>query len=157
MQTLEPILAEIQLFRGMKPEHIALIAGCASNARFEPGAFLFRTGTPADSFWVIRQGQVALEIHAPARGALTVQTLAEGDVAGWSWVLPPYQRRFDARAVVATRALRMDGTCLRNKFSSDPELGYQLMSRFAQIITKRVDAMALQLLDVYGGRGAGAL
>lgn len=152
IQTLEPILAEIPLFRGMEQEYVALLAGCAANVRLEPGQFLFRIGDDADGFWLVRQGQVSVEIHAPGRGALTIHTARDGDVIGWSWLVPPYQRHFDARAIVATRALRMDAKCLRDKFESDPRLGYELMSRFGRVVTQRLDSMALQLLDVYGHR-----
>lgn len=150
MQTLEPILAQIPLFQGMRPEHLKLIAGCASNARFDAGQFVGRQGEPADKFWIVRQGRVALEIHAPGRGALTIMTVAENEVLGWSWLLPPHQWHFDAYALTATRAIALDGKCLRGKFASDHELGYELMSRFSQLIVQRLEATNLQLLDLYG-------
>jgi len=150
MQTLEPIVAELPLFKGMDPGHIQLISGCAANARYEAGEFIGRAGQPADKFWVVRQGRVALEIHAAGRGSLLVQTIGENDAVGWSWLVPPYQLRFDIQAVTATRALAFDAKCLRSKLASDPGLGYELMQRFSQVILRRLDAMSLQLLDLYG-------
>jgi CRP/FNR family cyclic AMP-dependent transcriptional regulator len=152
MQTLEPIVANLPLFAGMKEEHLVLIAGCATNVRFESGEFVGRLGEPADRFWVIREGRVALQIHSPERGALTVQTVSENDVLGWSWLVPPHQWHFDAQAMTPTRALVFDGRCLRGKFEHDYELGFQLMMRFAQVIVERLEATSLQLLDVYGDR-----
>ena len=150
METLEPIVSGLPFFKGMKPEHIQIITGCAANARFEAGEFLGRSGGPADRFWLIRQGRVALEIHAPGRGQLTVQTLGDDEVVGWSWLVPPYQLRFDVHAVTSTRVLMFDGKCLRGKFASDPELGFELLQRFSQVILRRLDAMSIQLLDLYG-------
>ena len=89
-------------------------------------------------------------IHAPGRGPLTVQTIGDDDVVGWSWLIPPYQLRFDVHAVTSTRVLVIDGKCLRGKFAKDPELGYQLMQRFSQVILRRLGAMSIQLLDLYG-------
>ena len=43
-----------------------------------------------------------------------------------------------------------DGLCLRGKFANDPELGYELMQRFSQVILRRLEAMSIQLLDLYG-------
>jgi CRP-like cAMP-binding protein len=148
--TLEPIIAELPLFQGMKPGHIQLITGCAANVRFEAGEYVGREGEPANRFWAIRQGRVALEIHAPGRGAVTIQTIGEGDVAGWSWLVPPHQLHFDARALTLTRAVELDARCLRGKFSRDPELGYELLRRFSQVIAQRLEAMSLQILDIYG-------
>ena len=150
METLEPIVSELPLFKGLKPEHIQIITGCAANARFEAGEFLGRSGGPADHFWLIRQGRVALEIHAPGRGPLTVQTLGDDEVVGWSWLVPPYQLHFDIHAVTSTRVLAFDGTCLRGRFASDPEFGFELMKRFSLVILRRLDAMSIQLLDLYG-------
>jgi len=154
VQTLEPIVAELPLFKGLKPEHIKLISGCASNARYDAGTFVGREGHPADKFWVLREGRMALQIHAPGRGPLTILTLGENDAVGWSWLVPPYQLRFDIHVVQTTRALVFDGKCLRGKFANDPELGYEMMQRFSSMILRRLDAMSLQLLDLYGDHHA---
>ena len=154
MQTLEPIVAELPLFKGLKPEHIKLISGCASNARYDAGTFVGREGHPADKFWVLREGRMALQIHAPGRGPLTILTLGENDAVGWSWLVPPYQLRFDIHVVQTTRALVFDGKCLRGTFANDPELGYEMMQRFSSMILRRLDAMSLQLLDLYGDHHA---
>ncbi len=78
------------------------------------------------------------------------QTVAEGDVLGWSWLFPPYRWVFDAQALELTRALVFDGTCLRGKCEDDHNLGYELMKRFAHVVVQRLQATRLQLLDVYG-------
>lgn len=150
MQTLEPVIAGLSLFAGMKPEHVALIAGCATNVRFEAGQFPGRAGDPADCFWIVRQGRMALEIHAPDRGAITVATMDDGDVVGFSWLVPPYHLRFDVHTLTATRALLIDGRCLRGKMAQDPALAADLLSRFSTLMAQRLEALSLQLMDVYG-------
>ncbi len=150
MHSLEPILTEAPFFQGMTHEHLALLSGCASNVRYEPDEFPGRAGDPADHFWVIRKGCMALEIHAPGRGTISVGTMGEGDVAGFSWLLPPYQLRFDIHVLAATRAIVFDGRCLRGKCATDPAFGYELLGRFARLMAQRMEAMSLQLLDVYG-------
>lgn len=150
MTNLEPLLAEHPFFAGLAPEHIRLIAGCASNVRFDAGEHICREGTKADRFYLVRFGRVALETFAPGRGNLTIQTLGEGEVLGWAWLFPPYHWHYDARALDLTRALAFDGACLRGKCDEDPRLGYDLMKRFAQVIVERLRSTRLQLLDVYG-------
>jgi len=149
-QTLEPLLRDHAFFAGLEPGYLALIVGCAANEVYPADAFLFREGEPAQTFYLIREGKVALEVAAPGRGALVVQTLGEGDVVGFSWLIAPHRWEFDGRAVEPVRALRMDGTCLRAKFDDDPRLGYELMRRFAGLTVNRLQATRLQLLDVYG-------
>ncbi len=150
METLEPILAEHPFLKGLAPSHLKLLVGCAENVRFDAGMFVFREGTEADRFFIIRHGSVALEMYSPERGAVPIQTVGEGEVIGWSWLVPPYHWHYDARATELTRAIALDGVCLRQKCEEDHELGYELLKRFAHIMEKRLEATRLQLLDVYG-------
>ena len=48
------------------------------NVVFRDGSFLFREGDPAETFYLIREGTIALEIAAPGRGSVTVQTVGRG-------------------------------------------------------------------------------
>lgn len=150
METLEPILSEHPFFHGLDERYLKLVVGCASNVRFEAGQFIFHEGEQANHFYLIRHGIVALEVFAPNRGSLTIQTLDDGEILGWSWLIPPYQWRFDARAVETTRAIALDGKCLREKCEEDHDLGYELLKRFASILGQRLEATRIQLLDIYG-------
>jgi CRP-like cAMP-binding protein len=155
METIDAILTEVPLFSGLAADELALLAGCAKNVRFTEGEVLFREGDQADTFYVIRHGSVALEIFVPGRGPVTIETLEPGEVVGYEWVFPPYRRHFDARALSLVRATVFDATCLRGKCEEDPALGYNLMSRFAQVLIERLQWTRLRLLDVYGlARGA---
>lgn len=150
VETLEAVIAEHPFLKGIEPQYIKLIAGCASNVRFDAGQFLFHEGEEANEFYMIRRGKVALEISAIPRAVITVQTIGEGDILGWSWLIPPYRWRFDARALEVTRAVALDGKCLRTKSEEDHDLGYELLKRFSNVITQRLEATRLQLLDVCG-------
>jgi CRP/FNR family transcriptional regulator, cyclic AMP receptor protein len=150
VETIEEILHDVPLFAGMAEEELNLIAGCGANVHFDSGELLFRLGDPADTFFVLRGGAVALELFVPARGPLTIETIEAGDVVGWSWLFAPYRWHFDARAVSSVRATAFDGVCLRGKCDADPKLGYDLMSRFAQVMIERLQSTRLRLLDIYG-------
>lgn len=149
METLEAILAKHPFFDRLEQRHLDLLVGCASNVRVDAGQFILREGEEANHFYLIRHGKVALEIFAGHRGPITVETLEDGDIVGWSWLFPPYRWRFDARAVEITRAIVLDGKCLRTKSEQDHDLGYELLKRFARIVEERLQATRLQLLDVY--------
>ena len=150
MSTLEDILAEHPLFSGLDPRYIQLAAACASDVHYNEGDVLFRQGDEANNFYLIREGKIALQIHAPGRGSLTIQTVGEGEVLGWSWLIPPYHWRFDARAMKPTLAIVLDGKCLRAKCKEDYKLGYEVMFRIATILAHSLDATRLRLLDLYG-------
>lgn len=149
MQTLEPLLRQHPFLQGMRDEHIGLMAGCARNVRFEPGEFLLREGHEACQWYLIRSGQVTLETHLRGQDSAQVGTLGENDVLGWSWIVAPYLWHFDARAVTTTRAVALDGECLRQKCEEDHELGYELMKRFLHVVQQRLVWARMQLVDMY--------
>lgn len=149
---LEATLAAHPFFAGLDAPDIALVAGCAENAKFEKDEMLFRAGEPANHFFVIRKGRVTLELTPPGGELVVFGTSGEGDVMGWSWLIPPFRWQFDCRALELTRALRFDGACLRRKCDADPRLGYDLMKRFTAVLIQRFLDTQFQLLDVYGKR-----
>ena len=155
--TLEPLLRDHPFLKDLEGEYLALLAGCAMNVRFTAGSFLFREGDPADRCFLIREGKMALEIAAPGRGAIIVQTLAAGDVAGFSWLLEPHQWQFDGRVIEPVHAIALDGSCLRRKCADDPRLGFELTQLFARLAIRRLQATRLRLLDVYGNAHASAV
>jgi CRP-like cAMP-binding protein len=151
MQTIPQYLPEHPFFRGLDEAALEVVSGCATNAHFRPGDYLFREGQPADAFYVVRRGRVSLEIRTPT-DAVVLDTADGGDVVGWSWLIPPYRWTFDARAVEETSTVSFDGQCLRDKCRQDPALGYALLERVVQVMSARIQSARVRLLDLYGTR-----
>jgi CRP/FNR family cyclic AMP-dependent transcriptional regulator len=152
METLERIIAEHPFFEGLDDSFMKLVVGCASNVRFKSNTYIFKEGDEANTFYLLREGKVALEIFAPQHQPIIVETLEAGEILGWSWLLPPYLWKFHAHAMADTRAIAIDGKCLRNKCEENHDLGYEVLKRFSQIIELRLEAAILQLIDVYAVR-----
>lgn len=149
MKTLEPLLAKHPFLEGLAPHYLELLTGCASNLRFKTGDILFHEGEEADRFFIIREGIIRLEVFAPGRGAIPIETVDAGDIVGWSWLFPPYRWHFTARVVAPLRVIALDGECLRGKCDQDHTLGYEFLKRFSRIMLDRLQATRLQLLDLY--------
>jgi signal-transduction protein with cAMP-binding, CBS, and nucleotidyltransferase domain len=147
MKTIDAVLRDVPLFSGLPAGTLELIGGCAWNETFDQDDLLFRQGSPAETFYVVRRGSVALETFVPERGPATIETVEAGEVLGWSWLFPPYRAHFDARALTGVGVTAFDGRCLCDL---DHSLGYELMSRFAQVLIERLVWTRLRLLDVYG-------
>lgn len=153
MRGIDQLLREHPFFVGLDDAALTLLADCAANRHMRVGEYLYREGDPAETFFVIRHGRVALEAPTPTAGPLVVETLDDGEVLGWSWLVPPHRWQWDARAVTSTSVVVFDGTCLRGKCDEDPKLGYALLQRVAQVMLARLQATRVRLLDLYGGPG----
>ncbi len=149
MYGLEKPIKEHRFFADLEPSYCEMIAGCGKNVRFDAGQYLFHEGGSADQFFLIRHGRVAFEVTVPGRGAMRFLTIDPGEIAGISWLVPPYRWNYDAKALELTRAIALDAKCLRGKCEEDHHLGYELMKRFVPELVRRLHTTRLQMLDVY--------
>ena len=147
---LDALIREHPFFAGLDAPALEFIAGCAANERFNEGEFVVREGQPADKFYIIRHGAVALEVKAPGRDPIAFQSLEEGNVIGCSSIVPPFRWTADARAVRLTRLVSFDAVCFRTKMDSEPALGNVMYSRFLRVMAQRLEAARMQLIDFYG-------
>ncbi|MEJ0097206.1 MAG: cyclic nucleotide-binding domain-containing protein [Bauldia sp.] len=150
IEGMDRIVREHRFFADLDDATLELIAGCARNVVFKAGEYLFHTGDPADEFYLVRHGRVALDVVAPGRSAVTFQTVGPDELVGVSWLLPPYRWMHDARAVDLVRAIGIDARCLRDKCDADHDVGYEMMLRFVPLLVSRLQATRMQLLDIYG-------
>ncbi|WP_417680376.1 cyclic nucleotide-binding domain-containing protein [Roseibium sp.] len=148
----EEILAQHPVFKDCGQDTVDLLSGCARNEHFRAGETIFSEGDDAEKVFLLREGDVAIEISAPQHEPLIVETLHAGDVLGWSWLMPPFKHMSDARALNSVRAVSLDANCLRTKCGQNPELGYQMYQHFVPHLAARFRALRMQLLDVYGTR-----
>jgi CRP-like cAMP-binding protein len=150
MKTIADLIAEESFFQGLDQSSLDFVAGCGRNVHFASGDRILTEGDPANTFYVLRGGRVALSFFVPERGSVVVDTLGGGDVLGWSWLFEPHRWQFDAEAEEDVSAVAFDGACLRTKCESDPRLGYVLAQRFARVMLERLQSVRMRMLDVYG-------
>ena len=149
-ESARSLLTEHAFLAGFPPEAIALLAEQAEPVTFRPGVLLFREGSPADVTYFITKGCVAIEVHAPTRGPIVIETLRAGQVVGLSWAAPPFRYQFDARAVDEVEVVSINTATLRVSLAENPVLGFLLLDRLAAVILERLQATRIRLLDIYG-------
>jgi len=131
-----------------QPQHIEKLSSMATRVRFEQDQVIFREGDECGEFYLIMNGLVALEIAAPDH-VLRVQTLSAGDELGWSAILMGRRKHFQARALERSEALAFDGGELLIACKQDAAFGYVLMHRLLGVVSERLQATRLQVLDMY--------
>jgi CRP/FNR family cyclic AMP-dependent transcriptional regulator len=142
------LLAEVAshpFLRELSSDHLGKLANNAMKVRFQAGETIFREGDPANRFYLLKDGKVALESSSET-GCTLIQKIGAGDVLGWSWLFPPYYWHFDARALEATEAIFFYGTRLRELCEEDHDFGYELMLRTSDILIQRLTAARKQLV-----------
>ena len=154
VEGLDAVLREHPFFTEFDQRYRALVAGCAANLVVPANAYVYREGEPANHFYLIRTGRVAIEVFVPGKAPIIVETLSgrrpDGLVVAGAAV--PLQLRRQGN-VELTRLISLDAACLRGKMEEDPVLGYELYKRFSPVIAARVAAARRQMIDMYGHPG----
>ncbi len=148
-KNIKDLLQELEFFDGISEEKLEFLAGCGQNMHFSPNQYMGRENEIIQHLYVIKKGQVALEINHPIKGAMMMSTLGEGEIVGFNWIIPPYKYRANAKAMVETSVVALDAACVRRKCEEDHHLGYLLMKRSAAVANARLVETRMQMLDVY--------
>ena len=147
-ETLVAVLQKHPFVGEFQPQHIEKLSAFAKEVQFERDNVIFHEGDECHDFYLIVQGRVALEIEAPGH-TFRVQTLHEGDELGWSAILMGRGKHFQARALQPVKALGFDGVALLDACRADPAFGFALMYRMLGVVSERLQATRLQVLDMY--------
>ncbi|MFD0899156.1 cyclic nucleotide-binding domain-containing protein [Actinomadura sediminis] len=133
-------LAHEPFLSGMRTADLGRLASAARFTSVPAGRRLFEEGTPAERFWLLREGTVAVDLDMPGGGRVVIETLGPGSVVGWSWLFRPHRWRFGGVAATLVRAIEVDGRLLRTLCAVDPSLGYELTRRFGELVVERLEA-----------------
>ncbi len=144
---------------GLSPEAISRLAAIATLRDVDAGVELTREGQITEDLSIVLTGRVALRTLVPERGMVTILTVEQGDVVGWSAIVPPHRATSTSIAIEPVRVLVLPGDGLRSLLRSDHALAASVYPRVLQTVARRLSATRLQLLDLFAreawGRGEG--
>jgi CRP-like cAMP-binding protein len=147
-ETLLAVLRQHPFVEEFQAAHLEKLTSLAKEVEFARDHLIFHEGDDCHDFYLIVAGRVALEIEAPGH-TVRVQTLSAGDELGWSAILMGRGKHFQARALERVKALAFDGPQLLAACRDDKSFGYALMYRMLGVVSERLQATRLQLLDMY--------
>ncbi len=136
--------------QGLYPGHLDQIAAITTSTNWDAGTTVFREGDQDSFLYVVEEGRVAIEIAVPGRGRVVILTVGPGEVFGWSSIFADRHKTAAARTIEPAKALAIDAGRLRELCDAEPQLGYLLTRRILEVVSERLKATRLQLLDIYG-------
>lgn len=150
---IKQLLADRGVFAGLDQGHLDILAGHATERKLSAGDVLARQGEEARAFYLVLEGALVIEVPAITGPRLEITRLSAGEVFGWSWLIPPYNWHFHARAAGATRVIEFDGKALLDRCEADPAFGYPLLKRFSELMARRLDAAQRKMMDQWSPPG----
>lgn len=145
----DDVRASSSLLSALSNSQLEFLESISQEASFKTGDVLFEEESVANTFYVIVEGKVGLEISSPDKQPIVIQTLGNGDLVGVSWLLPPHRWNWRARAVADTTAIAFDAAALRAQVELDHELARRVLGVVAEEAISRLHSTRIQLLDLY--------
>lgn len=150
--SLEPAVALLQrvdLFAGLDPVRLEVVAFTCERREYAPGDTLFDVGEVADCAWLILEGEAAMLAEGEG-GAPRALRLDTGDLIGETALFNPERRRTRVRAVTRLLTLRIGRDMFQRLLGEFPEMAGAVATRLAN----RLDDVGadLRVLQMQFGR-----
>ncbi|MFI5459002.1 MAG: cyclic nucleotide-binding domain-containing protein [Isosphaerales bacterium] len=142
-------LMDLAFLQGLDAGQLERIAQIATPVQWDAGATVFREGDRNSLLYVVEAGRIAIEIGVPGRGRISILTVGPGEVFGWSSVFHTRPKTASARTIEPVKAFALDAVRLRELCDADSRLGYLLTRRILEVVSERLKATRMQLLDIY--------
>ncbi len=147
---MQPPLFNLAFTRGLDSAQQERLAEIATPVSWPAGTTIFREGERGSVLYVVEEGCVAIEIAVPGRGRVNILTVGPGEVFGWSSLFYQRPKTASARTIQPTTAFALDAARLREFCDADSRMGYILTQRILAVVSERLKATRMQLLDIYG-------
>ena len=152
-QSIAEYLTAHEFFSEFSDDLLEFLCDCSSSYEIKKGQLLFRQGEDADKFYVVRSGLISLQMPAILGPTLEIQTVDEDQVLGWSWLISPYKWNFQTKAEEDSELLQFDGVAILARCEQEPKFGYELLKKFAGLMSVRLNAARQKMMDEWNPVG----
>jgi CRP/FNR family transcriptional regulator, cyclic AMP receptor protein len=152
-QSIDTYLTSHEFFTGFNEVDLKFLCDCSSLEQIEQGQMLFRQGEQADKFYVVRTGRISIQMPAIMGPNIEMQSLGSDQILGWSWLISPFKWSFQALAEETSELIRFDGTAILARCEQNPKFGYEMLKKFAGLMSIRLDAARRKMMDEWNPAG----
>jgi CRP-like cAMP-binding protein len=131
-------LANIELFSGLKPQAIELLAKVATEESHAVGTKIFQHGDAGDKLYLILEGKVRISRDMAGMGEEALAILGPGQVFGEMALLDESPRSADARVHEACRLLAISKDGFDDLLFLHKDLAYEVLWGVIRLLVARL-------------------
>ena len=131
-------LKRVELFSGLKPQAIDLIAQVASEETYPAGTKIFEHGDAGDKLYLILEGKVRISREVPGMGEEALAVLGPGKVFGEMALLDESPRSADARVHERCRVLSIPKDGFDDLLFLHKDLAYEVLWSIVAMLVGRL-------------------
>lgn len=148
------IIRDSPFFYGLNENQIAYIARVSQEIGVESGHKFFCEGEKLDTFYLLKEGSVEITIGVPDRNVkhtfidqitrnmvmdeIAVSKVGEGEILGWSAIIPPHESTANAIALTPCRLIAVKYSELSPILDEDCKFAYLMVIKAAQTVRSRL-------------------
>jgi len=134
------LLKTVPVFRDLNIEELQFIHKATKQIGYKDSELIFQEGEPANFFYVVIAGKVQLKLSVTIYNSselLTIDSIGKKELFGWSAFVKPQKYTLSAYADGKVKLIKLDSQKIITYCSSDPVLGYKLMTNLSNVISSR--------------------
>jgi CRP-like cAMP-binding protein len=149
-------LRQVPFFTELSEEQVQVLHQHAHEVSAGAGEYLFHRNDKLDHFYLVLDGLFEVIFETPKLQMayriqdqpshiqyepVVIATVGEGEVLGWSGLVPPHQATSCVRARGKAGLLAFDCQKLLEHFEQDCSFGFKVIHAAAQVIGNRIQAI----------------
>ena len=143
-------LKETILFKGLNTKQLQLFHKHFTEENFQTGEVIFSQGEPAQSLYILLEGEVSLGVKAKGEIDITAYSVGKkGEVFGLSSLIKPYRNNVSATCTKKTRIFAIHGETIRKLMQQNSKVGFQVMERVAEIYFSRLNSTRAMIANLF--------
>jgi CRP/FNR family cyclic AMP-dependent transcriptional regulator len=131
-------LAKVELFSGLKPAALELIAKVATEETHGLGTKIFQHGDAGDKLYLILEGKVRISREVPGMGEEALAVLGPGQMFGEMALLDESPRSADARVHERCRVLTIPKDGFDDLLFLHKDLAYEVLWGIIRMLVSRL-------------------
>jgi CRP-like cAMP-binding protein len=131
-------LSKVELFAGLKPEALDLIAKVSTEESHAPGSKIFQHGDVGDKLYLILEGRVRISREVAGMGEEALAVLGPGQVFGEMALLDESPRSADAVVHERCRVLTIPKDGFDDLLFLHKDLAYEVLWSIVRMLVRRL-------------------
>jgi CRP-like cAMP-binding protein len=131
-------LSKVELFAGLKPEALDLIAKVSGEETHALGSKIFQHGEAGDKLYLILEGRVRISREVPGMGEEALAVLGPGQVFGEMALLDESPRSADAVVHERCRVLTIAKDGFDDLLFLHKDLAYEVLWSIVRMLVRRL-------------------
>ena len=148
-ENIRILITENLFFKNFTQEEIDILVNNSAFVSFNEGEYLLTARQEAKGFYFIIGGALSIQLFSHEQGIVEIETVGDGEILGWSWLVSPFVYHYDAVACEKTKALYFDAVALKKEMVINHEFGYKIYKLFMPVVVERLQASRVSILGIY--------